>query len=64
MRLINLNKLLFQSRIAVLTCVILASGVQSQSGVSVNPADASIEVINGQIFGPGYRDPRSMLIVD
>ena len=64
MMLINLNRFLFQSSFIVLACVILASGAQGQSGVSVNPADATIQVIDGQIFGPGFRDQKRMLILD
>ena len=41
-------------RLALLAALILGVGTSAQSGFSVNPDDAAPEVIDGQIFGPGY----------
>jgi hypothetical protein len=35
--------------------VYISLGVTAQSGVSANPDDATPQVIDGQIFGPGYQ---------
>jgi len=39
---------------ALIFLSILGIAVAQQTGVSNNPADAAPQVIDGQIFGPGY----------
>jgi len=56
-------------RLALLAALFVGVGISAQSGFTVNPDNAIIQVIDGQIFGPGsyclgdFSD-RRLIIVD